>query len=987
MAAFDNVQTAAQWGGYWGTSGRDQLVGTNIAEQFAAGDGDDEIAAGGGDDRAYGGNGNDTVSGGIGNDYITGDAGCDVLSGDEGVDTLYGGDGNDTLRGGACDGDVVNGGSGADTYIYGVGDGRDVIEGLNRWEGDKVDLRYYAAKLNGITSLEGLKAAGMVVGTQQWGGDTLIKFSGTDILTIRWVNPRDLTNDMFLFAKPPTDVQITKSTVDPTGRSTVAENSAAGTKVGVLSASDPDYKDTFTYKIVCGGDAFGIDSDGVTLVTKQSFDFEAKSAHSVTVQVTDQWGLSFEKELTIAVGNVNEAPTGYPVLKGEPRVGEILEADTSGIRDGDGLGELNIQWQRVDDNGNWVDIRGASGSTYKLTQDDAATTVRSVVSYVDKGHTTETVASAPSNRVTTPSTAPSDAKVITFENITLEGGAALGDGAEVKIGPGYEGLNWKQGGAYNPTGSLGYTTSSGNVLAFIGEMDGGERDGYEGTPGSPLTITRAGGGDFSVFGADFSSAHTDNLSITVRAWDDGAIVGEIVVKADRFFADHFNFEGKDQRFTSVDKVEFIPKVGSISGGYFGLDDLAMRFTNEAPVVSGAVTGSATEGAAGVTLNALANATDADDATTMSVVNLPTDLPAGVTYEAATHSFTLDPANAAFQHLAADSTQVVTVNYDVSDGTATTPASVSWTVTGTNDAATMTESTSFILKEDTALKTASGLVIVSDVDDAQAVFGTVTSTNHYGHWTFNNVSGEWGYELTNNSEAVQALITGEIVADTLTVTSKDGTAFTTVTASIQGTDEPVTIDLTYVAATPGTPGAPEIPGTPATTVTEIYIAPLPATSGSNVNGQWTSWLNALSAWRMEEQKAHGSDMDLSTQTTTVTKSNGTKETFTYDVSFEYSVPGTAGTPGTEPVPGTPTFLQLGSDAILQFNADTQLTFRVEGGNHTFEQLETLTKVTLGDFDGDGGADDTLILFGNDETLTLANANASTLAALQSHIQIA
>ncbi|WP_159351319.1 VCBS domain-containing protein [Roseomonas harenae] len=301
MAAFDNVQNAAQWGGYWGTSGRDQLLGTNAAEQFAAGDGNDEILAGGGDDRAYGGNGNDTVSGGTGNDFITGDAGDDVLAGDEGTDTLYGGDGNDTLRGGAGDGDVANGGSGADTYVYGVGDGRDFIEGLNRWEGDKVDLRYSAAKLNGITSFEGLKAAGMVVGTQQWGGDTLIKFSDTDILTIRWVNPRDLTNDMFLFAKPPTDVQITKSTVN--------ENSAAGTAVGVLSASDPDAKDTFTYKIVGGGDAFAIAADGTTLVTKQSFDFEAKHEHSVTIQVTDQWGLSFQKVLTIAVGNVNEAPT------------------------------------------------------------------------------------------------------------------------------------------------------------------------------------------------------------------------------------------------------------------------------------------------------------------------------------------------------------------------------------------------------------------------------------------------------------------------------------------------------------------------------------------------------------------------------------------------------------------------------------------------------------------------------------------------------
>ena len=108
-------------------------------------------------------------------------------------------------------------------------------------------------------------------------------------------------------------------------------------------------------------------------------------------------------------------------------------------------------------------------------------------------------------------------------------------------------------------------------------------------------------------------------------------------------------------------------------------------TNDAPVVTGAVTGSATEDAATSTLNALANASDVDDGTTLSVTNVQASLPAGVTYDAATHSFTLDPTDAAFQHLALNQTTTVSVTYAVSDGITSTPASVSWTVTGTNDA--------------------------------------------------------------------------------------------------------------------------------------------------------------------------------------------------------------------------------------------------------------------------------------------------------------
>ena len=54
-----------------------------------------------------------------------------------------------------------------------------------------------------------------------------------------------------------------------------------------------------------------------------------------------------------------------------------------------------------------------------------------------------------------------------------------------------------------------------------------------------------------------------------------------------------------------------------------------------------------------------------------MTNLPGSLPPGVTYDALTQSFTLDPSNAAFQHLAAGDHTTVTVNYGVSDGIATT----------------------------------------------------------------------------------------------------------------------------------------------------------------------------------------------------------------------------------------------------------------------------------------------------------------------------
>src|SRR5262249_42714114 len=114
-------------------------------------------------------------------------------------------------------------------------------------------------------------------------------------------------------------------------------------------------------------------------------------------------------------------------------------------------------------------------------------------------------------------------------------------------------------------------------------------------------------------------------------------------------------------------------------------------TNEAPVVTGAVEGDATENGAPVTLDALANASHVDDHTTLPIATLQSELPLPYTTLLQSHTFTLDPSNAAYQHLAAGEHATVTVSYEVSDGIATTDASVAWTVTGTNEAPVVTGS--------------------------------------------------------------------------------------------------------------------------------------------------------------------------------------------------------------------------------------------------------------------------------------------------------
>ena len=241
--------------------------------------------------------------------------------------------------------------------------------------------------------------------------------------------------------------------------------------------------------------------------------------------------------------------------------------------------------------------------------------------------------------------------------------------------------------------------------------------------------------------------------------------------------------------------------------------------NDDPVVTGAVTGNATEDGVPVTLDALANASDVDDGTTLGVVNLPAPLPAGVTFDALTHSFTLDPANAAFQHLGYNETTDVIVNYDVSDGIVTTSASVKFTITGTNDQPTLTitDAAGALTEGDGAAALAdSGALSFTDLDATDLV--TVSQTSN-GDITWSGgelapalasalVAGfsvdqdSWDYATSANLDFLAA---GETITFSYAVVATDdsdqpnaASASQNVTITITGTNDQPTLTITDAA---------------------------------------------------------------------------------------------------------------------------------------------------------------------------------------------
>ena len=93
---------------------------------------------------------------------------------------------------------------------------------------------------------------------------------------------------------------------------TIAENNDANAPVGDLITQDPNVGDTFTYSFVTGAGDSDNGSFGILngkLIALGSLDFETKPNYSVRIRATDQGGLFVEAPLTIAVTNVNEAPS------------------------------------------------------------------------------------------------------------------------------------------------------------------------------------------------------------------------------------------------------------------------------------------------------------------------------------------------------------------------------------------------------------------------------------------------------------------------------------------------------------------------------------------------------------------------------------------------------------------------------------------------------------------------------------------------------
>jgi serralysin len=232
---------------------------------------------------------------------VTGTGDSEFLPGTDGADTIAGGAGTDILYGGL----------GSDTYVYLKDDGFDSIidfagardadtlqlADLNPDDitvtGDGADLMIHNKSRAAINDNGEAYTTLFVAG--QFEGD------GSGVEQIQFADGTIWDRDTI----------ASHATHAPTGADVVfggsiEENATAGAFVAQLAGIDPDFDSRFTYSLTDDPSGlFTVTTSGrLNVADGAAIDFESAASHDVTVRVTDQTGLSFDKTLTVTVENV-----------------------------------------------------------------------------------------------------------------------------------------------------------------------------------------------------------------------------------------------------------------------------------------------------------------------------------------------------------------------------------------------------------------------------------------------------------------------------------------------------------------------------------------------------------------------------------------------------------------------------------------------------------------------------------------------------------
>jgi VCBS repeat-containing protein len=255
--------------------------------------------------------------------------------------------------------------------------------------------------------------------------------------------------------------------------------------------------------------------------------------------------------------------------------------------------------------------------------------------------------------------------------------------------------------------------------------------------------------------------------------------------------------GKNDHITETFNVQ-------VADGHGGTDtqtiNVMVNGSNDTPTVNAALTAAANEGAAAFTRNLLSGATDADngETATLSVTGVTYSVDGGAAlsiapagFSASGKTLSVDPTNAAFDHLAPNQHTTVVVSYNVTDvNGAAVPQTETVTINGVNDAPVIAHASLTVAQGHTVAVTTADIDFV-DPDSAVVTY-TVSDLGH-GHFEIGSGNDAVETETFTSADVVAGLVSfvddGSSGTPTFSLTPNDG--------SIDGT--PVDGAVTFSAA--------------------------------------------------------------------------------------------------------------------------------------------------------------------------------------------
>ena len=607
---------------------------------------------------------------------------------------------------------------------------------------------------------------------------------------------------------------------------TEGDTAAALNTSGALTITDPD---TGEAHVVAQTSAHGTYGD-FTIDAGGNWSYAGNGAHNELTagqQVQDQFTVTSQDgsatgTVTVTITGSNDAATVSSDAKSVTEGDTAAALNTSGaltITDPD-TGEAHVVAQTsahgtygdftIDAGGNWsyagngahneltagqqvqdqFTVTSQDGSatgtvTVTITGSNDAATVSSDAKSVTEGDTAAALNTSGALTITDPDTG--EAHVVaqtsahgTYGDFTIDAGgnwSYAGNGAHNELTAGQQvqdqfTVTSQDGSA---TGTVTVTITGSNDAATVSSdaksVTEGDTAAALNTSGA-LTITDPDTGEAHVVAQ--TSAHGTYGDFTIDAGGNWSYAGN----------------GAHNELTAGQQVQDQFTVTSQDGSATGTVTVTITGSNDAATVSSDAK-SVTEGDTAAALNTSGALTITDPDTGEAHVVAQTS--AHGTYG----DFTIDAGgnwsyagNGAHNELTAG--QQVQDQFTVTsqDGSAT--GTVTVTITGSNDAATVSSDAKSVTEGDTAAAlNTSGALTITDPDTGEAhVVAQTSAHGTYGDFTI-DAGGNWSYA---GNGAHNELTAGQQVQDQFTVTSQDGSATGTVTVTITGSNDAAVLDL-------------------------------------------------------------------------------------------------------------------------------------------------------------------------------------------------